>query len=107
MQLRTDSVQLFLSNMRIVLHEYCRKVQSFTQLSKYYILPAMWFEDSDLSAHSSSSDEDGQRYLENRSRWVSWGQEYDDKLVSAQQYLSIKMTLFLSNPLALNHDTKL
>ena len=61
-----------------------------------YILPAMWFEDSDLFAHSSSSDEDGQRYLENRSRWVSWGQEYDDKLVSAQQYLSIKMTLFLS-----------
>ena len=81
MQLRTDSVQLFLNDMRIVLHEYCRKVQSFTQLYKYYILPAMWFEDSDLSAHSSSSDEDGQRYLENRSRWVSWGQEYDDKLV--------------------------
>lgn len=50
------------------------------------ILPAMWFEDSDLFTHSSSSDEDGQRYLENRSRWASWGQEYDGKLLSAQQY---------------------
>ena len=61
-----------------------------------YILPAMWFEDSDLFAHSSSSDEDGQRYLENRSCWVSCRQEYDDKLVSARQYLSIKLTLFLT-----------
>ena len=59
-----------------------------------YILPAMWFEDSDLFAHSSSSEEDGQRYLEKRSCWVSCRQEYDDKIVSAGQYLSIKLTLF-------------
>ena len=59
-----------------------------------YILPAMWFEDSDLFAHSSSSEEDGQRYLEKRSCWVSCRQEYDDKIVSTGQYLSIKLTLF-------------